>query len=70
MTRSKILKLEQLPDILTPQLVADYTGVSRRRIYEFCQHGELKSFTIGTSRKIRKSSLIAWLAQQESADQS
>ncbi|MHA0858224.1 helix-turn-helix domain-containing protein [Paenibacillus sp. CMAA1364] len=61
MGRSKILNLDQLPDILTPQHVADYVGISRQRIYEFCQCKEIKSFTIGASRKIHKADMLIWL---------
>ncbi|MGG1518726.1 helix-turn-helix domain-containing protein [Paenibacillus oryzisoli] len=61
MTRVKILTEDKLPDILTPQQVADYTGISRQRVYDLCQYGELKSFTIGASRKIKKSEMMEWL---------
>lgn len=57
MARIKLLKLEDLPDILTPQHVADYMGIARQRVYEFCQCGELKSYKIGASRKIDKSEM-------------
>lgn len=60
----KIRKLEDLPDVLTPQHVADYMGISRRRVYEYCQipkeAGGLNSYTIGGSRKIDKADLIEW----------
>lgn len=61
MTRQKITTLDNLPDILSPQQVADYVGVARQRVYDFCQFGEIKSFTIGASRKIRKSDMLVWL---------
>lgn len=64
MKREKILKLDDLPDVLTPQLFADYIGISRRRVYEYCQlsekDGGLKSYLVGASRKIDKVDLIAW----------
>lgn len=64
MMRQKILTLVELPDILTPQHVADYLGISRRRVYEYCQltpeAGGMISFLIGKSRKIEKADLIAW----------
>jgi len=61
MSREKLLTLDRLPDILTPQHVADYTGISRQRIYDHCQTGDLKSFTIGASRKIDKNEMLTWL---------
>lgn len=66
--RNKIIHLEELPDIMTPQQVADYLGIARRRVYEFCQtkpaYGGLPSFTLGASRKIKKASLIDWIEKQ------
>lgn len=60
----KMIYLAELPDILTPQHVADYLGISRRRVYEFCllnpTVGGLPSYTIGKSRKIDKADLISW----------
>ncbi|BFH14544.1 hypothetical protein J6TS7_44490 [Paenibacillus dendritiformis] len=58
-------RIEDLPDILTPQQVADYLGISRKKVYELCQikpdYGGLKSFLIGKSRKIEKMTLLLWL---------
>lgn len=61
MGREKITTLDKLPDIMSPQQVADYVGIARQRVYDFCQYGEIKSFTIGASRKIRKSDLLEWI---------
>lgn len=61
MSKEKIKTLDKLPDILSPQQVADYVGIARQRIYDFCQYGEIKSFTIGASRKILKKEMLVWL---------
>jgi excisionase family DNA binding protein len=61
MSRDKITVLEKLPVILSPQQVADYVGIAHQRVCDFCQYGEIKSFTIGALRKIRKSDMVAWL---------
>lgn len=61
MTRSKITILAQLPDILSPQQVADFVGIARQRVYDACQSGDLKSFTIGASRKIDKQDMLDWI---------
>jgi excisionase family DNA binding protein len=61
MSREKITSLDKLPDIMSPQQVADYVGIARQRVYDFCQYGEIKSFTIGASRKIRKTDLLEWI---------
>lgn len=70
--RKKRVSLEDFPDTLTPQQVADYLGISRRRIYEFCQlnptDGGLLSFTVGKSRKIKKDSLIDWIEMRFNAE--
>lgn len=63
MRREKIITLDKLPDILSPQQVADYVGIARQRVYDLCQCGALKSFSIGASRKITKSAMLHWLKQ-------
>lgn len=72
--RKKIVRLEELSDILTPQQVADYLGISRRGIYEFCllnpTDGGLPSFTVGASRKIKKTSLIDWIEMRFNQEKS
>lgn len=61
--RTKITSVEQLPDILSPQQVADYVGIDRQRVYDLCQCGDIKSFTIGASRKIMKADLLLWVSE-------
>ena len=57
--------LENLPDILTAQHIADYLGISRKRVYEFFQikpdYGGIKSFDIGYSKRARKTDFLRWL---------
>lgn len=57
-------RLEDLKDVLTPQDIATYLGISRRRVYEYCQLapecGGIKSYNIGASRKIDKADLLEW----------
>ena len=69
--RTKILKVEDLPDICTPQIVADYLGIARERVYEFCQikpeFGGIRSYTIGASRKIDKPDLLDWKQRMKEA---
>ncbi|MEK4882669.1 MULTISPECIES: helix-turn-helix domain-containing protein [Paenibacillus] len=66
--RQKILLVEDLPDVCTPQICADFLGVSRNRIYELCQLSPevngIPSYTIGGSRKIDKSDLLLWKEAQ------
>jgi hypothetical protein len=66
--RHKILVAEELPDVCTPQICADFLGVSRNRIYEYCQLSPevngIPSYTIGGSRKIDKADLLLWKEAQ------
>ncbi|WP_248548976.1 helix-turn-helix domain-containing protein [Paenibacillus odorifer] len=66
--RQKILLVEDLPDVCSPQICADFLGVSRNRIYELCQLSPevngIPSYTIGGSRKIDKSDLLLWKEAQ------
>jgi len=61
MVRVKITNIEQLPDILSPQQIADFVGIARQRVYDACQSRELRSFTIGASRKIDKRDMLEWI---------
>jgi len=65
MARNSPQTVEDLPDIMTPQMVADFVGISRRRVYEYCRlpksQGGLPSFTIGSSRRIEKADLVDWI---------
>lgn len=69
--RRKILRAEQLPDVCTPQVAADYLGISRTRVYEYCgiapEAGGIPSYLIGGSRKIDKADLIRWKEAQKAA---
>lgn len=69
MKREKIHMLDNLPDIMSPQQVADYVGINRGRVYLFCsispEAGGIKSFTVGNSRKIEKKALLAWIEAQK-----
>lgn len=59
--REKIKTQDKLPDILSPQMVADYVGIDRQRVYDFCKCGDIESFHIGKSLKIRKPDMLKWL---------
>ncbi|MHA6481307.1 helix-turn-helix domain-containing protein [Paenibacillus sp. strain BS8-2] len=65
----KIHRAEDLPDICSPQIAADFLGIGRQRVYEFCQknpeYGGIKSYTIGGQRKIDRPDLIEWKERQK-----
>ncbi|ARF69488.1 hypothetical protein B7C51_19210 [Paenibacillus larvae subsp. pulvifaciens] len=59
------LKLSDLPDILTAQLIADYLSISRRRVYELFQLkpecGGIPNFEVGNSKRVYKYDLTQWI---------
>lgn len=67
--RHKILKAEDLPDVCSPQVCADFLGISRGRVYEYCQLAPeangIPSYNIGGSRKIDKADLLRWKEAQK-----
>ncbi|WP_010278905.1 helix-turn-helix domain-containing protein [Paenibacillus senegalensis] len=71
--REKIINAADLPDVCTPQIAADFLGISRSRIYEYCQLSPeangIPSYTIGGSRKIDKQDLLQWKEAQKKAAQ-
>ncbi len=62
--RKKILRWDDLPDVLTAQHIADYEGISRRRVYELFQtspeHGGILSYGIGSSKRVEKVDFAEW----------
>lgn len=54
-----------LPEICTPEQVADYLGVSRNTIYRWCAEGDIPSIKVRKVRRIKKSSLMKWLEDRE-----
>jgi len=63
--------MDQLPDILTAQNIADYLGISRRRVYELFQmtpeHGGIPNFDIGFSKRVRKEDFLLWIERKVQA---
>lgn len=61
----KILTLEELPEIITAQHIADYLNISRRRVYELFQlkpvAGGIPNFDIGFSKRVEKQDFIEWI---------
>lgn len=57
--------MNELPDILTAQNIADYLGISRRRVYELFQlkprAGGIPNFDIGLSKRAEKKDFLAWI---------
>ena len=60
---------ESLPDILTAQHIAEFLGISRRRIYELFQlspsNGGIPNFEIGASKRVLKTDLEMWIENRK-----
>ena len=67
--------LDDMPDILTAQNIADYLGISRRRVYELfrmpVETGGIPNFDIGFSKRVEKKDFIRWIEarKQEKSEQ-
>lgn len=59
------MTLNELPEVLTAQHIADYLGISRRRVYELFQlkreYGGIPNFDIGFSKRVEKADLVKWI---------
>lgn len=58
-------KLEDLPDVLTAEVLSNFLSLSRRRVYELMDinpcAGGIPCLKIGRSKRVLKSDLIIWL---------
>lgn len=61
--------IEQLPDVLTAQHIADYLTISRRRVYELFQivpdSGGIPNFDIGFSKRVDKQDFLNWIESRK-----
>jgi len=61
----QVIKIEELPEMLTAQHIATYLGISRRRVYELFQlkpaFGGIPNLDIGFSKRVDKKDFIAWI---------
>lgn len=55
---------DSLPDTLTAEHIAQFLGISRRRVYELFQihvnHGGIPNFSIGASKRVDKEDFKQW----------
>jgi len=62
------MRMEELPDILTAQVIAKYLQISRQTVYELLQlnteFGGLPHFTIGISKRVVKEDFIHWIEKK------
>ena len=57
--------INDLPEILTAQNIADYLGISRGRVYKLFQlkteFGGIPNFEIGLSKRAEKKDFLLWI---------
>ncbi|MGG3272577.1 helix-turn-helix domain-containing protein [Priestia aryabhattai] len=60
---------ESLPDTLTAIHIAQFLGISRKTVYELfklnVEHGGIPNFDIGSSKRVEKADLAAWIHNQK-----
>lgn len=60
---------ESLPDTLTAQHIAEFLGISRRRVYELFQihpdFGGIPNFEIGASKRVEKTDFKNWITMKK-----
>ncbi|KAF0822488.1 helix-turn-helix domain-containing protein [Cytobacillus firmus] len=52
---------EELPEVLTPKLVQDILGISRRRTYDMMENPPFHVVKVGKLFKISKKTFFQWL---------
>lgn len=61
-------KFEELPDVLTAEMLSKFLSLSKRRIYELMDinpiAGGIPCLIIGRSKRVLKTDLIEWLENQ------
>lgn len=61
------MDLDNMPNLLTAEQVGEYLGVSRSAVYSWCRSKKLHGIKLCGTWRIRKSTLIDWIAEQERA---
>ncbi|WP_023987478.1 helix-turn-helix domain-containing protein [Paenibacillus polymyxa] len=65
----KIRSLEELPEILSAQLIANYLGISRSTVYTLFQtkpqFGGIPNFEVGNSKRADKKDFINWIESRK-----
>jgi|LGVF01.2.fsa_nt_gb hypothetical protein len=64
-TKQDYTNLEQLPDILTAEVIAKYVHISKWRVYELMkispEAGGIPTKCFGRTKRVLKSDLVRWL---------
>ncbi|MEN6568283.1 MAG: helix-turn-helix domain-containing protein [Veillonellales bacterium] len=58
-------RLEELPDVLTAEMLAPFLSLSKRRVYELMDinvnAGGIPCLRIGRSKRVLKTDLVSWM---------
>ena len=69
--RVKITKMEDLPDTLTAQNIADFEQISRTTVYalfdKYPEYGGIPNYGIGFSRRVDLEDFIVWKKERKQA---
>lgn len=69
MEKKKFTTLDELPEILAAQHIANYLGISRTTVYTLFQtnpdRGGIPNFDVGNSKRADKSDFIRWIEKQK-----
>lgn len=64
----KSINIEDLPQVLTAQHIADYLILARNTVYDLYklppERGGIPNFRVGNSRRVMKTDFISWINQQ------
>lgn len=64
--------IEELPDVLTADVLAPFLSLSKRRVYELMDinpiAGGIPCLRIGRSKRVLKTDLINWLEKNKEAN--
>ncbi|OMD92748.1 helix-turn-helix domain-containing protein [Paenibacillus odorifer] len=64
----KSTSIEDLPQVLTAQNIADYLTLARNTVYELFKlppdRGGIPNFNVGKSRRVVKSDFTSWIQSQ------
>lgn len=55
--------MENLPDVLTPEMLMDILKIGRNSTYNLLRSGAIRSIRIGKQYRIPKDALIEYLAK-------
>ncbi|NYB72523.1 helix-turn-helix domain-containing protein [Sedimentibacter hydroxybenzoicus DSM 7310] len=64
----KHTKFNELPDILTADILSEFLSLSKRRVYELMdinpEYGGIKCLRIGRNKRVLKTDLEEWMSSR------